>query len=87
MRESHTIRIGDISVHSKLIWPASTPPDSPQSIVTATGTGQLGFQASSRRFKEEIKPTKASEGLFALEPVTLRYNKELDANGVERFGL
>ncbi len=40
---------------------------------------KIGTLASSRRFKEEIKPMdKASEAILALKPVTFRYKKEID---------
>ena len=43
---------------------------------------------SSRRFKDDIKPTeKASEAVFALKPVTFHYKKEIDAAGTSQFGL
>src|SRR5204862_8004029 len=49
---------------------------------------QLGVATSSARFKYEIKPmNKASEALFALKPVTFRYKKEVDPEGVPQFGL
>ena len=47
--------------------------------VTIGAGGKLGFQVSSRRYKDDIKPMdKASEALFALKPVTFRYKKEID---------
>jgi hypothetical protein len=50
--------------------------------------GRLGTLASSRRYKEDIKPMgEASEALFGLKPVTFRYKKELDAKGAAQFGL
>jgi len=50
--------------------------------------GKLGTTTSSRRFKEEIKPMgKSSEAVLALNPVTFRYKKELDSNGIPQFGL
>ncbi len=50
--------------------------------------GQLGTIVSSKRFKEAIKPMdQASEAIFALEPVTFRYKRELDPAGVPQFGL
>jgi len=50
--------------------------------------GRLGTATSSRRFKDEIKPmNKASEMLFALKPVTFRYKKEIDSQGIPQFGL
>jgi uncharacterized coiled-coil protein SlyX len=43
---------------------------------------------SSRRFKDEIKPMeRASETLFALKPVTFRYKKGIDPQGIAQFGL
>src|SRR5439155_13400653 len=43
---------------------------------------------SSARFKDEIKPMdKASEAILALKPVTFRYKKELDPDGMLQFGL
>ena len=48
--------------------------------------GHLGTLASSRRFKEQIKPIdKSSEAIFALKPVTFRYKS--DAKKTPRFGL
>jgi len=56
--------------------------------VFINSAGQLGTATSSRRFKEDIKPmNKASEALFALEPVTFRYKKEIDSAGTSQFGL
>jgi hypothetical protein len=50
--------------------------------------GKLGTTTSSRRFKEEIKPMEqASEVLFALKPVTFRYKKGIDPQGIPQFGL
>jgi hypothetical protein len=50
--------------------------------------GQLGTRASSARFKDVIKPMdKASEAILALQPVTFRYRKELDPDGIPQFGL
>jgi hypothetical protein len=50
--------------------------------------GRLGTSTSSARFKEAIKPmAKASEALLSLEPVTFRYKKDLDPNGIPQFGL
>ena len=47
--------------------------------VTVGAGGKLGFQVSSRRYKDDIKPmNKASEALFALKPVSFRY-KEVSA--------
>jgi hypothetical protein len=49
---------------------------------------KIGTLASSRRFKEGIKPMdKASEVLFALKPVSFRYKKEVDPMRSLSFGL
>jgi hypothetical protein len=50
--------------------------------------GHLGTVVSSARFKDGIKPMeKASEVILALKPVTFRYKKDLDPEGVPQFGL
>ena len=56
--------------------------------VFVDSSGKLGTITSSRRFKEEIKPmAQASEGLFALKPVTFRYKKGIDPQRIPQFGL
>jgi len=62
-----------------------TDPD----VVTITSLGRLGrANISSRRYKHDIKPMdKASEVLFALKPVSFRYNKQYDATQTIAFGL
>ena len=48
--------------------------------------GVMGFNGSSRRYKHDIKPMdKASETLFALKPVTFKYNT--DKKNTLCFGL
>jgi Chaperone of endosialidase len=50
--------------------------------------GKLGLIISSQRFKEEIKPMeRSSEVLYALKPVTFRYKKAIDPQGIPQFGL
>ena len=50
--------------------------------------GKIGTLASSRRYKEEIKPIKqASEVLYRLKPVSFRYKKEIDRSHALSFGL
>ena len=50
--------------------------------------GKLGTTTSSRRFKDDIKPMhSASEVLFALKPVTFRYKKAIDPQGIPQFWL
>jgi hypothetical protein len=56
--------------------------------VFINGNGRLGTMTSSRRFKEEIQPMDgASEVLFALKPVTFRYKKDIDPQGIPQLGL
>jgi len=56
--------------------------------VFINGDGKLGTQTSSARFKEEIKVMdKASEALFALNPVTFYYKKAIDPVRTSQFGL
>jgi len=85
--EDGTIRIGDASQTRTYIAgiAASSVTGAP---VSVNGDGQLGTTPSSKRFKDEIKPMdKASEAIFALEPVTFRYKKDLDPDGIRQFGL
>ncbi|MGA3092746.1 MAG: tail fiber domain-containing protein [Terriglobales bacterium] len=56
--------------------------------VVVDSAGQLGVKTSSARFKEAIKPMdEASEAILALKPVTFRYKKDLDPQGIPQFGL
>ena len=59
--------------------------------VTIDSNGRLGrsnLNGSSRRFKHDIEPMdKASEVIFAFNPVSFRYNKEYDATQRIAFGL
>jgi predicted ribosome quality control (RQC) complex YloA/Tae2 family protein len=58
------------------------------SVVVVNSSGKLGVTTSSARFKDEIKPMdKASEAILALQPVTFRYKKDLDPDGIPQFGL
>jgi hypothetical protein len=56
--------------------------------VYVNSDNKIGTLASSRRYKEEIKPMdKTSEALLSLKPVTFRYKQELDPHHVQMFGL
>jgi trimeric autotransporter adhesin len=56
--------------------------------VLINSNGRLGTMTSSARFKDEIKPMgNASEALFALKPVTFRYKKVIDPQGIPQLGL
>ena len=87
--ESGKIRIGKVGAHTDTFIAGisgGTVPDGVGVIVSAKG--KLGTIVSSERFKDEIKPMeKASEVILSLKPVTFRYKKELDPEGIPQFGL
>jgi hypothetical protein len=84
-----TIRIGRVGVQSKTYIAGIFGTGVVGDTVFVNNKGQLGVGAiSSARFKDEIKPMdKASEAILDLKPVTFRYKKELDPQGIPRFGL
>jgi hypothetical protein len=50
--------------------------------------GKLGAQVSSRRFKHDIKPMEqSSEVIYRLNPVSFRYNAEIEPTHPLAFGL
>lgn len=56
--------------------------------VFVNSQGKLGFQSSSRRFKDEIKPMdRASEVIYRLKPVSFRYKPEVEPTRPLSFGL
>jgi hypothetical protein len=56
--------------------------------VYVNSSGQLGTLPSSARFKQDIHSMdKASEVILALRPVSFRYKKEIDPQGIPQFGL
>ena len=87
--ESRAIRIGTTGTHARTFIAGisgATVPDGVGVIVGANG--KLGTVVSSARFKHEIKPMdEASEAILALKPVTFRYNREVDPEGIPQFGL
>src|SRR5439155_24132507 len=60
-------------------------------VISAPGNAgfvRLGQDASSRRYKEDLKPMdKGSEILFALKPVTFRAKGNMDPARVKQYGL
>ena len=81
--ENNTTRIRNIS---DTVQPfVGIDPD----YVTVDSNGRLGrANVSSRRYKHGIKPMdKASEALYALKPVSFRYNRQYDATQTLAFGL
>lgn len=88
--DSNTIRIGKANIHTKNTYILGiSGAVVPGGVGVIVGTnGHLGTVVSSKRFKDEIKPMdKASEPILALKPVTFRYKKELDPDGIPQFGL
>ena len=87
--ESDTIRIGNNIHHFQAFIAGISGVTVPGGVaVIIDGNGHLGTNVSSARFKDEIKPMdKASEAILALKPVTFRYKKALDPNGIPHFGL
>ena len=84
--EAETIRIGDVQTATFIAGINGTAVAG--ATVVVDGNGQLGTIASSRRFKDDIKPMeKVSEAILALKPVTFRYKKEVDAERGPQFGL
>jgi hypothetical protein len=56
--------------------------------VYVTSDNRIGTMASSRRYKDQIKPMeKASEAIHSLNPVSFRYKKEVDPARSLCFGL
>jgi hypothetical protein len=87
--ESDTIRIGTHGTQKATFIAGIIGVPIAGPTVHISGTGQLGIgPPSSERFKDQIKPMdKASEAILALKPVTFRYKKELDPEGIPQFGL
>jgi hypothetical protein len=87
--EANTIRIGTQGTQTKTIIAGISGATSASGIaVLINSSGILGTTTSSKRFKEDIKPMdKASEAILALKPVTFRYKKQLDPEGIQQFGL
>jgi Chaperone of endosialidase len=87
--EANTIRIGTVGTQTATYIAGIMGKTVGRGIpVIIDNTGNLGTANSSARFKHEIKPMeKASEAILRLKPVTFRYKKELDPEGVPQFGL
>ena len=87
--EFKTIRIGEAGKHLAAFIAGISGATVPTGVaVIVDADGHLGTMTSSARFKEEIKQMdKASEAILALKPVTFRYKKELDPDGIPQFGL
>jgi len=87
--ESNTVRIGRFGLQTRAYMQGISGATVASGVGVIVGSnGQLGTILSSARFKDAIKPMdKASEAILALKPVTFRYKKELDPEGIPQFGL
>ena len=87
--ESSTIRVGRVQDHTATYIAGIAGATVPTGVtVIVNANGHLGTTTSSERFKDAIKAMdKVSEAILALKPVTFRYNKELDPDGIPQFGL
>jgi hypothetical protein len=87
--EANIIRIGTEGTQSATFIAGIRGATVAGGVGVIVGTnGHLGTVSSSERFKDQIKPMdKASEAILALNPVTFRYKKELDPEGIPQFGL
>ena len=86
--EANTVRVGTQGTQRRTFIAGISGVAVAGSTVVVNASGQLGIAASSERFKDEIKPMdKASESIFALQPVTFRYKKEIDPTRTSQFGL
>jgi len=85
--ESNTTRIGNVQTKMVVAGVFGSTASGGVPVVINVD-GHLGTMTSSARFKDEIKPMdKLSEAILALKPVTFRYKKEIDPEGIPQFGL
>ena len=86
--ESNTVRIGNDTHTNTYIAGISGVTIAGGVGVIIDTSGHLGTVVSSERFKDQIKPMdESSEAILALKPITFRYKKELDPDGIPQFGL
>jgi len=87
--ESGVIRIGTEGTHTAtFVAGIRETPIAGAIQVGISADGQLGIRPSSVRFKEAVKPMdNASEAILSLKPVTFRYKRDLDPDGIPQFGL
>jgi uncharacterized coiled-coil protein SlyX len=86
--ESNTIRIGNDDITDTFCRGISGATVAGGAAVFVASNGHMGTTTSSARFKEGIKPMgNASEAILALRPVSFRYKKQIDPQGIPEFGL
>ena len=85
--DSDTIRVGHTQTATFIAGISGATVPTGVAVVIDTD-GHLGTTTCSARYKEAVKPMdKASEAILALKPVTFRYKRELDPEGIPQFGL
>jgi hypothetical protein len=85
--ENNTIRIGNTDITDTIIR-GIFGTGSGGAAVFVNNNGKLGTLTSSQRFKDEIKPMgDTSDVILGLKPVSFRYKKDIDPEGIRRFGL
>jgi trimeric autotransporter adhesin len=86
--ESNTIRIGTQGTQTITFIAGISGASITGIPIVINGNGRLGLRPSSQRFKTDIKQMdRVSEAIFALKPVTFRYNKQIDPDRTPEFGL
>jgi hypothetical protein len=87
--ESNRVRIGTVGIHKRIFIAGIYGVAAAQGVaVYVNSSGQLGTLTSSARFKQNIQAMDdASDALLSLRPVTFRYKKEIDPEGIPQFGL
>jgi predicted ribosome quality control (RQC) complex YloA/Tae2 family protein len=87
--EANTIRIGTTGTQDNAYMAGISGVTVAGGVGVIVDTnGHLGTIVSAERFKDEIRPMdKAREAILALKPVTFRYKRELDRDGIPQFGL
>src|SRR5207245_4697461 len=87
--ESNTIRNGKKGTQTKTVMTVIRDTTVSGGVaVMINSNGRMGTVTSSARYKDGIQQMdKASEVILALKPVTFRYKKELDPEGIPQFGL
>ncbi|HUD81964.1 MAG TPA: tail fiber domain-containing protein, partial [Candidatus Saccharimonadales bacterium] len=89
--DNNVIRIGNQGTQTSTIIAGiygETLPGTTGTTVYVDSGGHLGTMTSSRRFKADIKSmADASDAIYALRPVTFKYNADIDPKGGPEFGL
>jgi len=86
--EANTTRLGTQGTQRRAFIAGISGTAVTGSAVVVNANGQLGVAASSKRFKDDIKPmNNVSESILELQPVTFRYKKSIDPDRIPQFGL